>query len=261
MLLAAKHSSKVQLSLPGRLLQPQTFSPNLRISSLISTAYPQCTSSLLPTGGCCLTFPPLLASPPAPVFGPPAGLPGSLCWTSGSPPGETICSSGLCSAEVMEREVTASFSQFNKAMSLKTSLGNWWQKGQIPMKMKTRCGWNELADASSWLWCVIVCIAPPDRRVCTCLSRAILSHSRSCLLALSCRSSFLICSTCQAESRHRHRYSLSLRTVVRRCVSLVHRNHKLPRCGKMTVLKGPRFICKMSFLAWLHSVLFVKTFI
>lgn len=50
---------------------------------------------------------------------------------------------------------------------------------------------------------------PSDGRVCTCLSRAILSHSRSCLLALSCRSSFLICSTCQAESRHRHRYSLN----------------------------------------------------
>lgn len=48
---------------------------------------------------------------------------------------------------------------------------------------------------------------PPDRRVCTCLSRAILSPSRSCLLALSCRSSFLICSTCQAESRYCHRYA------------------------------------------------------
>lgn len=30
----------------------------------------------------------------------------------------------------------------------------------------------------------------------TCLSREILSHSKSCLTALSCRSSFLICSIC-----------------------------------------------------------------
>lgn len=54
------------------------------------------------------------------------------------------------------------------------------------------------------------CCFPPDRKggrsgqtraVCTCLSRVILSHSRSCLPALSCRSSFLICSTCQPERR------------------------------------------------------------
>lgn len=67
---------------------------------------------------------------------------------------------------------------------------------------------NELG-ALNWFCEVTLCVVvvPPDRRVCTCLSRAILSHSRSCLLALSCRSSFLICSTCQAESRHCHCYA------------------------------------------------------
>lgn len=78
---------------------------------------------------------------------------------------------------------------------------NWWKKGQDQTIMKTRCGWNEWADA---LLCIYL---PSDSRACTCLSRAILSHSRSCLLALSCRSSFLICSTCQVESRHCHGYS------------------------------------------------------
>lgn len=61
--------------------------------------------------------------------------------------------------------------------------------------------WNECVF---WTESVAVIL---QTGVCTCLSRAILSHSRSCLLALSCRSSFLICSTCQAESRHCHRYS------------------------------------------------------
>lgn len=56
------------------------------------------------TWSLCLTFPPLPASPPAPVCAPPAGLPGPLCWTSGSPLDETFCSSGLCSAEVTKTE-------------------------------------------------------------------------------------------------------------------------------------------------------------
>lgn len=43
----------------------------------------------------------------------------------------------------------------------------------------------------------------PDRYF-TCLSNEVLSHSRSCLAALSCRSSFLICSNCQWKQKWSH---------------------------------------------------------
>lgn len=37
---------------------------------------------------------------------------------------------------------------------------NWWKKRSVQMKMKTRCGWNESADALLSLRCIIVCLFP-----------------------------------------------------------------------------------------------------
>lgn len=94
------------------------------------------------------------------------------------------------------------------------------------------------------------CLAP-DRRVCTCLSRAILSHSRSCLLALSCRSSFLICSTCQAEPRHCHLFA----------PTQSDDNYNRNRCSAHRVsatqkdlVPRPCLICEHDFLVWQHSM-------
>lgn len=195
----------------------------------------------IPNRSPCLTFPPLPASPPAPVCAPPAGLPGPLCWTSGSPQDETVCSSGLCSAEVTKRKVVRWFT--GKYVCIKIARAS--QKHQLEIDARMDAV-NE-NDEKTWMkwfgWCfaaslscdsVCICFPPPDRRVCTCLSRAILSHSRSCLLALSCRSSFLICSTCQAESRHCHRYGPTQsddNLFFRHWVSLSDRN----RCGAQWV--------------------------
>lgn len=189
----------------------------------------------IPNRSPCLTFPPLPASPPAPVCAPPAGLPGPLCWTSGSPQDETVCSSGLCSAEVTKRKVVRWFTGKSHERLKNTNWKLMWGWTQS-MKMMKRREWNDSADALLQVCRVTLCVLvfPPDRRVCTCLSRAILSHSRSCLLALSCRSSFLICSTCQAESRHCHRYSSTQsddNLFFRHWVSLSDRN----RCGAQWV--------------------------
>lgn len=203
-----------------------------------TTEHPLC----IPTRSPCLTFPPLPASPQAPVGAPPAGPPGPLCWTSGSPQDETVCSSGLCSAEVTKRKVLRWFP--GKYVCIKITRAP--QKHQLGTDVRMDAV-NENGEKTTmkWLgWCVAaslcdtvcICFPPLDRRVCTCLSRAILSHSRSCLLALSCRSSFLICSTCQAESRHCHRCSPTQsddNLFFRHRVSLSDRNHCSAQWVKM----------------------------
>lgn len=131
----------------------------LKLSSSITLTLTHLIS--IPNWSLRLTFPPPPASPPAPVCDPPAGLPGPLCWTSGSPLDETLCSSDLCSREVTKREVmvlnwTNVYLYHNHIREI-YKLEIVVRMDTIKMKVMKR-HMNEMIEALFWVCSVTLCV-------------------------------------------------------------------------------------------------------